>query len=75
MAAADRISNAAKAAGVPLKMLDLRRAGLAGLYEARLALIRPDQFVAWRGSDADAAALIDTVRGTKTAATSRRAAS
>ena len=59
----DRIRSAAEAAGVPLKMLDLRRTDLAELYEAPLALIRPDQFVAWRGSDADAEMIIDTVRG------------
>lgn len=74
-ATADRIGSAAKKAGVPLKLLDLRGADLAGLYEAPLALIRPDQFVAWRGSDADAVALVDRVRGTETAANSQRAAS
>jgi hypothetical protein len=38
---------------------------LAGLYEAPLALVRPDQHVAWRGerAPADAAGLIDVVRG------------
>lgn len=72
---ADHIANAAKRAGVPLKMLDLRRADLADLYQAPLALIRPDQFVAWRGSDADATALVDTIRGAKAVITSRRVAS
>lgn len=62
-AAAERIETAAKDAGVPLKVLDLRRAGLAKLYEAPLALVRPDQFVAWRGADTDAATLFDTIRG------------
>ena len=28
------------------------------LYEARLALIRPDQIVAWRGNDAGSAAAV-----------------
>jgi hypothetical protein len=59
---------------VPLKVLDLRAAGLAHLYEAPLALIRPDQHVAWRGADADAAALIDTVRGAETKTRTRRTA-
>jgi len=33
------------------------------LYEAALALIRPDQFVAWRGHTVDAVSLVNTVRG------------
>ena len=41
----------------------LRQAGLAGLYAAPLALVRPDQYVAWRGASADPADLIDTIRG------------
>ncbi len=28
-----------------------------------LALVRPDQFVAWRGTDVDATTLVDTIRG------------
>ena len=48
---------------MPLKLLDLRGTGLEKLYAAPLALIRPDQFVAWRGANADAAALIRTVSG------------
>jgi hypothetical protein len=39
-------------------------AGMCALYEAPLALIRPDQIVAWRGErDADAAAAVQTVLG------------
>lgn len=64
-ATAARITEAAEQAGMPLKTLDLRRTDLAKLYEAPLALIRPDQFVAWRGSDVDAAALVDIIRGAK----------
>lgn len=60
---ARRIHDAADRAGVPLTLLDLRTAGLAALYQAPLALIRPDQFVAWRGGDADAAELVEIVRG------------
>jgi 2-polyprenyl-6-methoxyphenol hydroxylase-like FAD-dependent oxidoreductase len=62
-AQAAQISQASDAAGVPLKVLDLTSSGLAPLYEAPLALIRPDQFVAWRGDAVDAAALVETVRG------------
>jgi 2-polyprenyl-6-methoxyphenol hydroxylase-like FAD-dependent oxidoreductase len=62
-ALAREISAAAAAASVPLKTLDLRAEGLEALYAAPLALVRPDQYVAWRGARADPAALIDTLRG------------
>jgi len=75
LAAAADIAGAAKAAGVPLKLLDLRHTALAQLYEASLALIRPDQHVAWRGPSADATALVDTIRGVETNTSMRRAAS
>jgi 2-polyprenyl-6-methoxyphenol hydroxylase-like FAD-dependent oxidoreductase len=75
VASADGIQSAANAAGVPLKLLDLRATELAKLYDAPLALIRPDHYVAWRGSDADAAVLVDTVRGAETKTTAERAAS
>jgi 2-polyprenyl-6-methoxyphenol hydroxylase-like FAD-dependent oxidoreductase len=39
----------AAAAGVPLQVFGPRHDTLADLYQARLALIRPDQHVAWRG--------------------------
>jgi len=73
--AADAIEKAARAAGVPLKRIDLRGKGLEKLYEAPLALIRPDQYVAWRGSNADAVKLINTIRGIETRTAARRAAS
>jgi 2-polyprenyl-6-methoxyphenol hydroxylase-like FAD-dependent oxidoreductase len=60
---AQEIETAAADARVPLELLDLRGAGLEKLYAAPLALIRPDQFVAWRGADADADTLIRTVSG------------
>jgi hypothetical protein len=57
------IVEAAKSRGVPLEVLDAQEA--RGIYEAELALIRPDQHVAWRGNAApsDSLALIDHVRG------------
>ena len=58
--------SAAAAARVPLKILDVTPPGeVAALYRDPLVLVRPDQHVAWRGSAdaADAAAVIDTVRG------------
>lgn len=60
---------AAAAKGVPLKVLDLadhaQAKAVEAVYRAPLVLVRPDQHVAWRGDGppADAAALIDTVRG------------
>ncbi|KUP91948.1 FAD-dependent monooxygenase [Tritonibacter horizontis] len=53
----------AEALGVPLKVLDLRHANLAPLYEASLILIRPDQHVAWRGSRWPGEGLIKQVLG------------
>lgn len=70
---AGRIRDATGSAGVPLAVLDLREAGLAGLYQAPLALIRPDQFVAWRGGDADPARLMDILRGAPPGAKPKRA--
>lgn len=66
-AAASAIAAAAAAAGVPLRVLDLEDAGLRDLYGASLALVRPDQHVAWRGASADPS-LIETIRGAKPAA-------
>ena len=37
-------------AGVPLKVVQPREAGMQSLYPTRLTLIRPDQHVAWRGN-------------------------
>ena len=66
---ATRILQAAGGAGVPMTKLDLTQEKLANLYAAPLAVIRPDQFVAWRGGEIDPAALIDTIRGAHPAAT------
>ena len=46
---------AAKALGLDLKIVRPAQEGLDELYEAPLALIRPDQIVAWRGQDAKSA--------------------
>ena len=62
-ALAQEIEDAAAAAGVPFTLLDLRGTGLEKLYAASLALIRPDQFVAWRGSNVDVAMLIRKISG------------
>ena len=61
--AARAIVAEATRAGVPLTVLDIRAEGLRTLYGAPLALVRPDQYVAWRGATVDAGVLVDTVRG------------
>lgn len=48
--------NAATALGLDLKVVAQTSTAVRALYEAPLALIRPDQIVAWRGSD-DSSAL------------------
>lgn len=56
---------AAHARGVPLEVFTLEAREVLDLYEAKLALIRPDHHVAWRGDAApeDPETLIDQVRG------------
>lgn len=46
---------AAAGLGIELRVLRLPSASLRELYEAPLALVRPDQVVAWRGAEAGAA--------------------
>ena len=53
--AAQAIARIAHAAGIPLRVLSPPWADLHSLYQAELALIRPDQFVAWRGNGVDEA--------------------
>ncbi|MGI9424075.1 MAG: FAD-dependent monooxygenase, partial [Hyphomicrobiaceae bacterium] len=49
---------------LPFKRLDLYdNSELLDLYEVRLALIRPDQVIAWRGNSVDANVLFDVVTG------------
>jgi len=59
------LESAAADRGVPLEVLEPDSAELGELYGAKLALIRPDHHVAWRGDSVpdDAGRLIDTVRG------------
>ena len=53
----------AEATGTPLAVVSLDDASLLALYEQPLALIRPDQHVAWRGSDWPQAGLLHQVTG------------
>jgi 2-polyprenyl-6-methoxyphenol hydroxylase-like FAD-dependent oxidoreductase len=55
---------AAQALAMDLRVVRLPQASLRHLYEAPLALIRPDQIVAWRGDAADQAlAVLSRVTG------------
>lgn len=56
---------AAAARGLPLTIIDLPQDALRDLYQADLALIRPDQIVAWRGERApdDASKVLAAVTG------------
>lgn len=58
-------AQAAEARGLPFKVLAHGDPALTALYQARLALVRPDQFVAWRGNAAPSGvgALLDQARG------------
>jgi 2-polyprenyl-6-methoxyphenol hydroxylase-like FAD-dependent oxidoreductase len=44
------LEDAARALGIPLKVLDVADEAARELYDRHLALIRPDQHVAWRGN-------------------------
>jgi hypothetical protein len=53
--------DAARRLGIELEVVDVPSKEVRDLYEAPLALIRPDQVVAWRGFDdarADAVAVV-----------------
>lgn len=65
-ATVEAIEKEAHSRGLDFTRLDLRdNPMLADLYETPLALIRPDQFVAWRGNEVDAKWLFDVVTGHK----------
>jgi hypothetical protein len=48
--AASDIAKAAQGRGLPLAIVDRPESEIRDLYGADLALIRPDQIVAWRGN-------------------------
>jgi 2-polyprenyl-6-methoxyphenol hydroxylase-like FAD-dependent oxidoreductase len=65
--AADGLVDAAERQRLDLAVVDVPSAEARELYEAPLALVRPDQVVAWRGSGAgDADALVEVVTGRRT---------
>ena len=62
---ADVIADAAQSRALPFTVVDVADERLRDLYEADLALIRPDQIVCWRGNrlPADVNDLLDQVTG------------
>ena len=58
---------------VPLAVVDVEDEAAAALYDRKLALVRPDRHVAWRGDAAppDPLTLIDHLRGARIAARTR----
>ncbi len=46
--------SAAERAGVPLRVVSLREPALEAIYGRNAYLVRPDQHIAWRGSEASA---------------------
>jgi hypothetical protein len=59
------LAEAAKKSGLPLDILDVADAATRELYGADLVLIRPDQHIAWRGTESpsDASAIVARVIG------------
>ncbi len=51
------MQEAARAAGVPLSLVEINSSRARYIYGADLALVRPDHHPAWRGNTADASAL------------------
>ena len=63
--ATDGFEHAAAARGIPFAMVAIEEPGILELYERRLALVRPDQHIAWRGDTVpeDCGRLLDIVAG------------
>jgi hypothetical protein len=61
----ERLLDAARQRGVPIRQVMIPDAGAAAIYEQPLALVRPDGHIAWRGASVpdDVTALVDRVRG------------
>lgn len=63
--AADAFERAAEARRIPFKTVTVAEAEILELYERPLALVRPDQHIAWRGDQLpeDPGTVLDTVVG------------
>jgi hypothetical protein len=62
------LERAARAASLPLQVVDIDRADIAALYERKLVLVRPDGHVSWRGDrlPLDVETIVATIRGART---------
>ncbi|MCL2429266.1 MAG: FAD-dependent monooxygenase [Alphaproteobacteria bacterium] len=73
-ASTDAIEASARARAVPLEVIDIDNDEARRLYTARLVLVRPDGFVAWRGEATPTDdRFIDRVRGAAAANAARAA--
>ena len=63
----------AERAGTPLTVVELDDPALLALYQQPLALIRPDQHVAWRGAAWPAGGMLEIVTGRAPAKVAQRA--
>ena len=65
--AVEGIAAAATSCGMPFAVVDIDDTAAAATYVKKLALVRPDRHVAWRGDEEppDAPALIDHLRGVR----------
>ena len=62
--AVNLFTDAATAAGVPVKLVHADIEALRALYKCYYALVRPDQYIAWCGNDlSQAAGLLEKVAG------------
>jgi len=59
----EAVRRATNEAGLPLTVMRTDDPAIADLYQARYALIRPDQHVAWRGNDAPTRAVLERIAG------------
>jgi 2-polyprenyl-6-methoxyphenol hydroxylase-like FAD-dependent oxidoreductase len=73
-AVTEGIEDAARRRGVPLTVHRIDNDAALDLYQRRLALVRPDGHVAWRGDHApgDPLGMIDTIRGAGPCIAARR---
>lgn len=69
---ASALEAAARARGVPFRIVEIAHPDAGKLYDRNLFLVRPDGYIAWKGdaAPADALELIDIARGAKVAARS-----
>jgi 2-polyprenyl-6-methoxyphenol hydroxylase-like FAD-dependent oxidoreductase len=67
---ASSLVRAAHRRGIPIQQIDITDRNIVDLYERKLVLVRPDGYVAWRGTriPADVEGFIDRICGAATSA-------